>query len=843
MSTSKEDSASPQAQARALLKTYFTTTEYPFVRHHIDSYDQFLSQDLPAVIKANNPFLIVKGLVPETGQYQYRVEVFVGGESGTEIEIGTPTLNLGAEGSRLLFPNEARLRGLTYAATVVANVHVKISILPDGGGAPLETSRIFERLPLFQIPIMLHSRYCILNGKPPAFLTEAGECYNDQGGYFVVTGAEKVLVTRQEQAFNTLYAQQQPRDPKVATYGNLMCLSPITRIVKTVSFHWMRETDSLVVTIPYVRKPIPVFVLFRALGVVADEDILRLLYPDLDSSEARQMVPILLPSLAEAFPFLDTYSAIQYIKAMTKGFSVSHVYDILFNQVFIHITDSKGSSRVHSLAEAVRKFLRIHVGIDGKTDRDDTRNQRCMTSGVLIRMLFTNAYTAWKKAVRLSIDNEYAYNTTIYRGEKFVNVFSEGNTSKLFNLQLITEMIMRGFKGKWVTGGSGGGGALGHSDEKTGVLQALSRISYLDFMSHCRRVVLNFDTGMKITGPRQLHTSQYGYYCTSETPGGGSIGIAKNLSIMTLISTATTPDLLTQFLMNRGWIIPCSDMRTDLQLAGVPVLINNGILGYTLQPRELTRVLKLMKWTGCLPALASVSFSIRDRRVLIYLDEGRPARPLFHLAAGTAPATPKAGVPWRDLVLGTLPATAGRGLSTSGFLDPLADTPGRIPLTQYEALLEPHAGSIEYIDPYEQNEAFIVNFPNQVTPETSHLEIHPSTIVSIVTSMIPFANFNQSPRNQLSCSQSKQGLSMYVCDQFPESLRQFRQYYVLWRGASRAHVLVRYPRPRRNAVWPHDYDGDYAVLGLQPRRRHGVQRRRLPAWALPQHQLSFLHGS
>ena len=776
MSTSKEDSTSPQAQARALLKTYFTTTEYPFVRHHIDSYDQFLSQDLPAVIKANNPFLIVKGLVPETGQYQYRVEVYVGGESGTEIEIGSPTLNLGPEqGARLLFPNEARLRGLTYAATVVANVLVKISILPDGApaGTPYqETSRTFERLPLFQIPIMLHSRYCILNGKPPAFLTEAGECYNDQGGYFVVTGAEKILVTRQEQAFNTLYAQQQPRDPKVATYGNLMCLSPITRVVKTVSFHWMRETDSLVVTIPYVRKPIPVFVLFRAMGVVADEDILRLLYPDLDSSEARQMVPLLLPSLAEAFPFLDTFSAVQYIKAMTKGFSVSHVYDILFNQVFIHITDSKGSSRVHSLAEAVRKFLRIHVGIDGKTDRDDTRNQRCMTSGVLIRMLFTNAYTAWKKAVRLSIDNEYAYNTTIYKGEKFVNVFSEGNTSKLFNLQLITEMIMRGFKGKWVTGGSGGGGALGHSDEKTGVLQALSRISYLDFMSHCRRVVLNFDTGMKITGPRQLHTSQYGYYCTSETPGGGSIGIAKNLSIMTLISTATNPDLLTQFLSLRGWIIPCSDMRTDLQLAGVPVLINNGILGYTLQPRELTRVLKLMKWTGCLPALASISFSIRDRRVLIYLDEGRPARPLFHLAAGVPPASsaagrqppaaPKAGVAWRDLVLGTLPATAGRGLSTSGFLDPLASTDGRISLETYESLLAPHAGSIEYIDPYEQNEAFIVNFPNQVTPETSHLEIHPSTIVSIVTSMIPFANFNQSPRNQLSCSQSKQGLSMYA---------------------------------------------------------------------------------
>ena len=176
---SKEDPASPQAEARALLRTYFTTVDYPFVRHHIDSYDQFISQDLPAVIKANNPFLIVKGLIPETGQYQYRVEVFVGGLDSTEIEIGTPTLKL-AEETRLLFPNEARLRGLSYAATVVANIHVKITILPDGHpvGAPPPPPqiRVFPRIPLFQIPVMLHSRYCVLHGKPAAFLAEAGEC-------------------------------------------------------------------------------------------------------------------------------------------------------------------------------------------------------------------------------------------------------------------------------------------------------------------------------------------------------------------------------------------------------------------------------------------------------------------------------------------------------------------------------------------------------------------------------------------------------------------------------------------------------------------------------------------
>jgi DNA-directed RNA polymerase II subunit RPB2 len=767
--------------SRKLLETYFRTVDYPFTRHHIDSFDQFVTQDIPAILKSNNPFLILKELDPQTNSYMYRVEIFIGGLGGDEIEIGTPTIALQkAKEVRVLFPNEARLRNLSYASTVYANVLVRITInLPQVKGAgseaaqPLEPIiREYKRMPLFQLPILLHSRFCILHGKPASFLREAGECPQDQGGYFIVEGSEKILMTRQEQAFNTFYVQSQPNNDKVKTYGNITCLSSETRQVKVVSFNWVRATDTLVVTLPFVRTPIPIFMLFRAMGVQADQDILSLIYPDLESPEAKLAVPELLPSIAESFPFMDTYSAVQFIKTMTKGFSEEHVYDILFNQTFIHISDKYGGSRVHFLADCVRRFMRVHLGIDQNADKDDTRNQRALTSGYLIRMLFANAYNNWKKAVRLSVDNEYAYNFETYSGLKFANIFSEGNTQKLFinpgrskksNGITITEGIMRGFKGKWVTGGSGGGGALGHSDEKTGVLQSLSRISYLDFMSHTRRVVLNFDTGMKLTRPRQLHTSQYGYYCTNETPGGASIGITKNLALMTMISIACPPEPVIALLVQRGWVIPCSDMRNDLMRVAVPFFLNNGIIGYTLQPFDLVEVMKLMKWTGCLPALSSMGFSIRNRRVFLFLEEGRPARPLIHLEKGKLRKDliedPKS---WRDLVLGKYPKTAAHGLSTTTLVDPYAEIPGPIPLAQYKKELEVYVGAIEYIDPYEQNEAFIVNFPEHLTPEASHMEIHPCTIVSIVNGMIPFANFNQSPRNQLSCSQSKQGLAMYA---------------------------------------------------------------------------------
>ncbi len=101
-------------------------------------------------------------------------------------------------------------------------------------------------------------------------------------------------------------------------------------------------------------------------------------------------------------------------------------------------------------------------------------------------------------------------------------------------------------------------------------------------------------------------------------------------------------------------------------------------------------------------------------------------------------------------------------MSTTTILDPLSQTSGSIPLSEYKKILEPHIGVIEYIDPYEQNEAFIINFPEHLNSEASHMEIHPCTIVSVVNGMIPFANFNQSPRNQLSCSQSKQGCMQLI---------------------------------------------------------------------------------
>lgn len=761
--------------AKDLLYSYFKTQSYPFTRHHLNSYDQFLKEDMIRIVQSQNPILLLKDLIPgidplsNQQRYRYKVEIFIGGENGTGFYIGAPTINrFESTEVRLLYPNEARLRNLTYAATVFADVFIRISRRVEIAGK-LEsqeetlyfrkTEEKDERLPLFQIPIMLHSQYCVLHNKPAQFLREVGECEYDYGGYFIVNGAEKVLITHQEQSFNTLYTDLLEKDPMMLLYANIKCLSPKTRMVHQLSFAILKRSEAIQVSLPMIRKPIPLFVLFRAMGVQSDYDILRLIFPDEDSAECKLLQERLLPSIQDAVPFLDQYTAIQYMKTMTKGFSEAHILDVLYNKTFTHIENRPGA-RVAFLGDCVRKLLRVLAKIDPPTDRDDIRNQRCLPSGFLTQMLFQGVYKSYCKVVARTVEEEYVYNEKIYSGENFQNIFAEGNRGRMFKLSkeggesFLTDGIMRAFKGKW-------SGAVG--EDKQGVLQSLSRLSYHDFVSHCRRMNLEFDTSLKLKGPRTLHPSQYGYFCTNETPTGGSIGITKNLSMLTAISTSTNPTSITTWLYERGGVIPCDAIPHDILRISVAVYINGGIMGYTLDPMKLVTTLKLFKRTGCLPSTAGIGFSIPERRVFIFLDEGRPLRPLIYIAQPNIfPITTlKKLTKWRDLVMGTLPETSERDLADSGFLDPFAKREDVPKLDEYIDYLSKFTGAIEYIDPYEHNLCFIANYPEYITPETSHVEVHPSSMLGLMTNMIPFANHNQSPRNQLSCSQSKQGLSIY----------------------------------------------------------------------------------
>lgn len=768
--------------AAHLIHTYFTSQLTPLTQHHVESYDQFLQRDLRAIIASHNPILIYKNpkARSEDKSFKYKVEIFIGGENANDISVCTPTVIL-QEGAdvRLMYPNEARLRNLTYAVQVEAKVLIRTHITLDAPPTPEATSNvvstdiIVDKIPLCNIPLMLHSRYCMLHGKSRAMLTQMGECAQDQGGYFIIDGSEKVLVTRQEAAFNTLWISEKlndPKNPHVYFQGAIASINPKTRQVSPVMFYYTRDiirknlmTDEIIqkasvleVSIPQVLKPIPVFVLFRALGIQSDKDILQTIFPDLESPETKYLNDLLHASILAAQPFPDSYSAIQYIKSLTKGFSEFHVLDILHTQLFPHVADTPGA-KVLFLADCVRKMLRVIKKVELPASRDDTRYQRLQTSGFLCQKMFLNLYKAYVKSIKRTIDDRYAYNESMYSNMDFLKIFGESNRREIFQYGFLTQGIMRAFKGKWMTG---------PNKEESGVIQEMSRLSYLDFMSHTRRAVLEFDESIKLPGPRRLHPSQYGYFCTSETPSGAHIGITKNLSIMTAISTGVYPDQFINWLYERGSVVKCEFITPQLAAYMIPVYVNAGIVGYTAKPTELARVLRFMKRSGFLPPLSSSGFSIPERRVFVFMDDGRPLRPLIICEPrGILPARERfQRRSWREYVVGSLrPQT---GIGSREFADPLESEP-TVSLSSYILFFEQQMASdklglIEYIDPYEQNEVLIASYPEHIGKETTHMEVHPSTIMGLLGNMIPYPNHNQSPRNQLSASQSKQGLSMYA---------------------------------------------------------------------------------
>jgi DNA-directed RNA polymerase II subunit RPB2 len=743
------------------LEKYFSENDFPLTRHHIDSYEQCIFEEIPTIIHASNPIVFLKGPLDEAKTvFAYRVEIYIGGDAptpdGLGIKISAPTVTLD-EGNtiRRLFPNEARLRNMTYSAQVSADILIRVTLTqPNPTNSKLfDTDPSIEPLlipnfPLFRIPILLRSRLCATVGANESLLEEMGECRNDHGGYFVINGAEKILITREEQAFNSLYVDKMPdSDEKNAAYASVVSLHPETKQTRRVALYLQRSGE-IRVAVPMIRGAFPLFILFRALGVESDEEIVRMIYP-----EPSPMEELLVDCIEDAYPIHNRYTAIRYIMTLTKGYTEAHVLDILQNLMLPHVPNEP-LTRAQYLAEMTREILAVNAGTRSKTDRDDMRAQRFLTTGTLLRELFNGSWKDWRAEVILMIDRTYRRNEQIYQGSAVLDLFASGNLVTMFQPMTLNNAIMRGFRGRWGTN---------ERNEKTGVLQPLARISYLDAMSHTRRVVSDFDSSMKTTGPRKLHTSQVGYFCTSETPTGAHIGVTKNMSMMTLFSLGSPMKPLYDWLKAKGGLIPVAETTAEIRATAATVQINGGTVGFTTEPRELTQTLKLMKWNGCISPMASIAFNTVYRTVNIFLDEGRPVRPLWHLNGEGAAFLDR--IPellkrsWHSLVFGTSAAAAKATMRTTHFFDPLIENPAATH-ANYVELLAPTAGFIEYCDPMEMNENYISWWggEGELTTDHTHCEIHPSTLTGLLASMIPFSNHNQAPRNQLSCSQSKQGI-------------------------------------------------------------------------------------
>jgi DNA-directed RNA polymerase II subunit RPB2 len=118
------------------------------------------------------------------------------------------------------------------------------------------------------IPIMVKSKICMLNDKNDQDIIKLGECMYDEGGYFIINGGEKVLISQEKMAHNTIFCffKKQTRvlwNVEIRSQFDYE-LKPQSAVnVRLYSISSSDDTPKEIrVEIPYIRPDIPLFILF-----------------------------------------------------------------------------------------------------------------------------------------------------------------------------------------------------------------------------------------------------------------------------------------------------------------------------------------------------------------------------------------------------------------------------------------------------------------------------------------------------------------------------------------------------------------------------------------------------
>eukprot|EP00798_Chlamydomonas_sp_ICE-L_P003037 gene3037-biopygen20778 len=363
----------PDAAAAPIMDAFFKEREKHFAtQHHIDSFDDLLGTRLRAIVRSMNPITMVRE-DPNT-KTKHTVKVYVGGDEKLrpdhDVHIGDPTPTL---------PSQARVANQTYGADIFADVHV---VYPDDN----DETRDFERVHIGFIPIMIHSKACSLRGLKPHQLRARGECPYDMGGYFVIDGREKVIVTQEERVPTGLYTRRGEKieDDKLILKAFIRCVSTDARDVfpRTSVFRVMTSGE-ITATVTHINEgAVPVTTLFRALGIESDRAILKTIFHE-DPGEERNKVEIAFmhASIAAGHKsgVTSQRGAIDFLIPRTRFKSQLDLKSVLTGDLFPNVGRTFESKAI-ALGAVVRHLVRAALGKEPMSELDHYANKRLMCS-------------------------------------------------------------------------------------------------------------------------------------------------------------------------------------------------------------------------------------------------------------------------------------------------------------------------------------------------------------------------------------------------------------------------------------------------------------------------------
>ena len=468
---------------KVLIKKFFA--EQSFIDSNIESFNNFLDKGVQEIIDENKE--IVPPIIPQdVEEFKIRLE---------KVRVMKPEV-VEADGSRrVIFPMEARLRKLTYAAPIYLDVVSYVN------GVQRESFSVL----LGNMPIMLKSKYCHLHGMREEELIEHGEDPDDPGGYFIINGTEKVIICIEDLGANRFIIDKTAAGPSPYV-GKIFSEKGSLKIPHTIE----RMKDGIFYLTFARAKRVPLILILKGLGVTKDEDILNFVSKEKKYDE----VIINLISFANIKSAEEALDKIGKMIGITqpKETRIERTREMLDKYLLPHI-GNRPEDRIYkavNLCKMVKRYIdAVNSGMID--DKDHYMNKRLKLSGDLLADLFR---------VNLKIllgDLLYNFQRMVKRG-KFPSI-----KSILRNKLLTSRVYSAMATGSW-------------PGNRQGICQRIQRLNFVETLSHLQRVVSPLSSEQENFAARELHATHLGRLCPIETPEGTPIGLRKNLALFCTIS-------------------------------------------------------------------------------------------------------------------------------------------------------------------------------------------------------------------------------------------------------------------------------------------------------------------
>ena len=447
-------------------------------------------------------------------------------------------------------------------------------------------------------------------------------------------------------------------------------------------------------------KNIPAIILLKSLGMTKESDIAQHLGKENDTIIVNFFEFAQIADPEEAMMVIAEKTSLQG----TKKEILDRVKQRLDSYLLPHIGQKKEAriKKAVTLCKLIKQFMVAKENTSIQTDKDHYANKRVRLSGDSLALLFRTNLSVLVRDIQYSLQK-------ISKRKKFYSIKTIAK-STLFSQRVESAIAT----GSWV-------------GERTGVTQNMDKTNYLAIISQLQRVASMLPGEQENFLARTLHPTHYGRFCPTETPEGTEIGLRKNLAILSRVSTEVplTIDEFVKFMDKQGLLSNDNKAQSD-------VFFNGVFIGNVQDMKHFAKQIRDKRRGGELPLELSVREDNNLNAVWISTETGRVLRPLIVVDNGVARiknehlvGLEEGTLHWNDLI---------------------------------------SSGVIEYVDAAEEDNAFVALYPQDVTAETTHLEVDTIDLFGVVTSLVPYGNHDQSSRLNRGSKTQKQALGLYAAN-------------------------------------------------------------------------------